>query len=130
MNWKRKTIEAMGSVVIVGCSLLSSVSGKAQTPYGDPLQSNGPVSTTGHTTIPGGRPADPLEAMVAARTRMEQNIDRQKHLENDTKRLLILANDLKTEVASSGTETMTPDMLRKMDEIEKLARSVKDKMRD
>jgi hypothetical protein len=44
--------------------------------------------------------------------------------------LLLLANELKTEIASSGTETMTPEMLRKMDEIEKLARSVKDKMRD
>ena len=131
MNWKRNTIEAIGAGAIVGCSLLSSLSGKAQAPYGmDPLQTNGPVSTTGHATIPAGRPADPLEAMVAARTRLEQNIDRQKHLENDTKRLLVLANDLKTEIASSGTETMTPEMLHKMDEIEKLARSVKDKMRD
>jgi hypothetical protein len=131
MNWKRNMIEAMGSGVIISCSLLSSLTGRAQAPYGmDPLQSSGPISTTGHTTIPTGRPADPLESMMAARTKLAQNIDRQKHLENDTKRLLVLANDLKTEIASSGTETMTPEMLRKMDEIEKLARSVKDKMRD
>src|ERR1700734_4185430 len=126
MNWKRNTIEAMGAGVIVGCSLLSSLSGKAQAPYGmDPMQTDGPLSTPGHTTVPTGRPADPLESMMAARTKLAQNIDRQKHLENDTKRLLVLANELKTEIASSGTESMTPEMLRKMDEIEKLARSVK-----
>jgi hypothetical protein len=131
MNWKRNTIEAMGAGVIVGCSLLPSLSGKAQAPYGmDPMQTDGPLSTPGHTTVPTGRPADPLESMMAARTKLAQNIDRQKHLENDTKRLLMLANELKTEIASSGTESMTPEMLRKMDEIEKLARSVKDKMRD
>ena len=67
---------------------------------------------------------------MAARTRAERNLDRQKHLESDTKRLLALANELNTEIASSSMETMTPEMIRKMSEIEKLARSVKDKMRE
>jgi hypothetical protein len=131
MNWKNRMIGVMGASLIVGCGLLSSGSGKAQAPYNsDPMQTNGSGSTNGHGPMPMGRPTDPLEAAMAARTRMERNIDRQKHLENDTKRLLILAKELKTEIASSGSETMTPEMLRKMDEIEKLARSVKDKMRD
>jgi hypothetical protein len=131
MNWKNRMIGVMGAGVIIGCGLLSSGSGKAQSPYNpDPMQTNGPVSTSSRGPIPLGRPPDPLEAAMAARTRMERNIERQKHLENDTKRLLVLANELKTEIASSGTETMTPEMLHKMDEIEKLARSVKDKMRD
>jgi hypothetical protein len=90
---------------------------------------NGAPSPPGHAANPMGR-ADPMEAAMAARTREERNVDRQKRLESDTKRLLILANELNTEIASSGMETMTPEMLRKMDEIEKLARSVKDKMRD
>jgi len=80
--------------------------------------------------MPGNQSPDPMEAVMAARTRMERNIDRQKHLENDTQRLLTLANELNAEITGSGAETMTPEMLRKMDEIEKLARSVKDKMRD
>jgi hypothetical protein len=131
MNWKNRMIGVMGAGVIVGCGLLSGGSGKAQAPYNpDPMQTSGPLSAGGHGPMPLGRPPDPLEAAMAARTRMERNIDRQKHLENDTKRLLVLANELKTEIASAGTETMTPEMLRKMDEIEKLARSVKDKMRD
>ena len=131
MNWKEKTIGAMGAGVVVGCSLLLGALAGAQTPYGgDPMQGSGTVSQNGPATAPMGRPTDPLEAMMAARTRAERNLDRQKHLESDTKRLLALANELNTEIASSGTETMTPEMLRKMNEIEKLARSVKDKMRE
>jgi hypothetical protein len=131
MNRKKHRIGMMGAGVIVGCSLLWKAPAGAQTPYGaDPMQTNVPVSPTGHTASPMGRPADPLEAMMAARTRAERNLDRQKHLENDTKRLLVLANELNTEIASSSIETMTPEMVRKMNEIEKLARSVKDKMRE
>jgi hypothetical protein len=80
--------------------------------------------------LPGGDSANPLEAAMAAKTTLARNVERQKRLESDTQRLLTLANELKTEVASSGTETMTPVMLRQMDEIEKLARSVKDRMRN
>lgn len=121
----------MGAGGIVGCSLLWCVLAGAQTPFGtDPMQTSGPGSPGGRTATPIGRPMDPLEAMMAARTRAERNLDRQKHLENDTKRLLALANELNTEIASSSMETMTPEMIRKMNEIEKLARSVKDKMRE
>jgi hypothetical protein len=131
MNRKEKTIGAMGAGVVVGCSLLLGALAGVQTPYGgDPMQNSGPVSAAGRADSPMGRPVDSLEAAMAARTRAERNLERQKHLENDTKRLLALANELNTEIASSGTETMTPEMLRKMNEIEKLARSVKEKMKD
>jgi hypothetical protein len=63
-------------------------------------------------------------------TRQKRNDERQRRLVSDTQRLLVLANQLKAEVAASGAESMTPEMLRQVDEIEKLARSVKDKMRD
>jgi hypothetical protein len=131
MNWKEKIIGAMGTGVVVGCSLLLGALGGAQTPYGaDPMQNSGPVSTAGRAGSAIGRPVDSLEAAMAERTRAERNLERQKHLENDTKRLLALANEVNTEIASSGMETMTPEMLRKMNEIEKLARSVKEKMKD
>jgi hypothetical protein len=61
---------------------------------------------------------------------MQRNVERQKHLVSDTERLVALANELKLEVAKSGSETLTPEMQHKIAEIEKLARSVKDKMRE
>jgi hypothetical protein len=59
-----------------------------------------------------------------------QNTERQRRLVGDTERLLTLTNQLKASIASSGSESLTPEMLREMDEIEKLARSVKNKMRN
>jgi len=59
-----------------------------------------------------------------------QNTERQKRLVSDTERLLSLTSQLKASIANSGGETLTPEMLRQMDEIEKLARSVKNKMRN
>jgi hypothetical protein len=88
------------------------------------------VLPAGRDNLAASRPIDPLESQMAARVKLEQNISRQKRLVSDTARLLALANELKTEAAGSGSETLTPEMLRKMDEIERLARSVKDKMRD
>jgi hypothetical protein len=59
-----------------------------------------------------------------------QNAERQRHLVSDTERLLTLTNQLQAAIAASGSETLTPEMVRQMDEIEKLARSVKTKMRN
>lgn len=59
-----------------------------------------------------------------------QNAERQKRLVGDTERLLVLTNQLKASISDSGSETLTPEMLRQMDEIEKLARNVKNRMRN
>ncbi len=63
-------------------------------------------------------------------SRQKRNDDRQRRLVSDTEKLLALTSQLKAEVASTGAETMSPEMLKQMEEIEKLAKSVKDKMRD
>jgi hypothetical protein len=128
MNWRRGTIGVVGAGLIAGCSVLPAA---AQLPTGtDPTQARTTVSPGGHAMVPGSDSASPFETAMAAKTILARNVERQKRLESDTQRLLVLANELKTEVASSGTETMTPVMLRQMDEIEKLARSVKDRMRN
>lgn len=56
------------------------------------------------------------------------NEDRQKHLVSDAAKLLKLATELNAEVSSGNSDALTPSELRKVAEIEKLARSVKDKM--
>ncbi len=58
------------------------------------------------------------------------NIERQKEMVSDTNKLLRLARELNQEVAANGSATLTDDQLRKIAEIEKLARSVKEKMAD
>jgi hypothetical protein len=66
--------------------------------------------------------------MEASQARL-RNVDRQKQLVLDTQKLLTLANELKVEVDKSNKDTMSLDVIRKADEIEKLAHSVKDKMK-
>lgn len=71
-----------------------------------------------------GIPASP-EA-VQARLR---NIERQKQLVDDAAKLLSLANDLKAEVDKSNKDELSLDVVRKADEIEKLAHTVKERMK-
>jgi len=58
-----------------------------------------------------------------------QNDDRQKRLVADTERLLVLATDLKAQVDKSTKDTLSVDVIKKADEIEKLAHSVKERMK-
>lgn len=58
-----------------------------------------------------------------------RNLERQKQLVLDTQKLLALANQLKADVDKSSKDTMSLDVIRKADEIEKLAHSVKEKMK-
>jgi hypothetical protein len=46
----------------------------------------------------------------------------------DANKLLKLARELNDEISAANRGTLTPDQLRKIAEIEKLARSVKERM--
>lgn len=65
-----------------------------------------------------------LEKMEKAR-----QTDRQKQLVRDTDKLLDLAKQLKEQVDKSDKDTLSIDVVKKAAEIEKLAKSVKDRMR-
>jgi hypothetical protein len=57
------------------------------------------------------------------------NLDRQAALKSDTEKLVKLAGELKEYVDKSNENILSLDVLKKAEEIEKLARSVKDKMK-
>jgi hypothetical protein len=75
----------------------------------------------------GNSPFDDDSAMVH-RQMIALNAERQKVLVSDTAKLLKLAQELNTEVASSTANSLSPDQMRKIANIEKLAHSVKQKM--
>jgi hypothetical protein len=56
------------------------------------------------------------------------NAERQKSLVSDTNKLLRLVNELSAEIARANPGSLTPDQLRRVAEIEKLAHNVKEKM--
>jgi hypothetical protein len=70
-------------------------------------------------------PGDPLWQEKQLRL---LNAERQRALVAETNRLLKLAQQLDAEIASTNPDSLTPEQLRKIAEIEKLAHSVKEKM--
>ena len=69
---------------------------------------------------------DPRIVEQQARSR---NSDRQKRMEEETRRLVSLAADLKSQVDKDNKDVTSVDSARKAEEIEKLAKSVKDRMK-
>jgi hypothetical protein len=71
---------------------------------------------------------DTLGGRLAEQQARTRNNERQKKLESDTEKLVGLVTDLKSQV--QGEKTMSPtDLSKRAEEIEKLARSVKDRMK-
>ena len=65
--------------------------------------------------------------LVERRMKMLNN-ERRKSLVSDSDRLLKLATELNNEIAQSNSGSLTPEQLRKVADIEKLAHGVRDKM--
>jgi hypothetical protein len=76
-------------------------------------------------------PEDADEARARVLRDMEKKAakDRVAALKTDTDRLLKLSIELKEYVDKSDENVLSVDVIRKADEIEKLAKSVKDKMK-
>jgi hypothetical protein len=73
--------------------------------------------------------SSPLDAGRAEKQEKMRNDDRQKRLVADTDKLLALATDLKLQVDKTDKEILSVDVIKKADEIEKLAHSVKERMK-
>lgn len=71
---------------------------------------------------------DEGDPAMAARRMRAMNADRQKSMVSDTDRLLKLVKELNSEIENSNPAALTPVQLRKITDIERLARNVKDKM--
>ena len=59
----------------------------------------------------------------------KENVKRQQDLEKETDKLLELATQLKQYVDKTNENTLSVEVIRKAEEIEKLAHSVKEKMK-
>lgn len=86
-------------------------------------------------SLPQAPNSPPLTDADEARSRIESDMakkaakERVAALKNDTDKLLKLSIELKTYVDKSDENVLSLDVIKKADAIEKLARSVKDKMK-
>jgi hypothetical protein len=75
-------------------------------------------------------PTDPNQAKMLHSMEKERNVIRQQQIVDETNQLLDLAKQLKTAVDKSSKDQLSLNVVNTAAEIEKLAKSVKEKMRD
>ena len=80
--------------------------------------------------VPDSNQANDINNQQAQKQSFEAaNAERKKQIADDSAKLLKLATDLKTEVDKTNKDTLSLNVIRKADAIEKLAHDVKEKMK-
>ena len=72
---------------------------------------------------------DPRAVQQRQEMPKQQNLQRQEDIKRDTEKLLELATELKQYVDKTNENIISLDVIKKADQIEKLAKSVKEKMK-
>jgi hypothetical protein len=116
-------------VSILSIFLLVAFSCNAQTRGGASPTSTGSRTSIG--TDPGTMPTeiDESQRRMSHDMAKKANLERQAQIKNDTEKLLKLSQELKDYVDKSNENMLSLSVLKKAEEIEKLARSVKDRMK-
>ena len=73
---------------------------------------------------------DPAQKEMQDRMAREANKKRQQDIREQTDKLFQLATELKAAVDKSNENLLSLDVIRKAEEVEKLAKKVKEKMKD
>jgi hypothetical protein len=103
------------AVFIFGSILLTAAQQPAQSSAAQPPATQTPAAT---------------EPPAAADTsKATSQTPQQKQLAEDTAQLLALANELKAELDKSSKDTLSLSVIKKADQVEKLAHKVRDEMK-
>jgi len=127
VNPRRRTWLLAGAALFAGAFLLAVADSGQQAPMGSPDRP--------YLLPEANRPLDANQRMIMQDQQQKKanfeavNVERKKQLSDDSVRLLKLANELKTEVDKTDKDTLSISVIRKADEIERLAHVVKEKMK-
>ena len=117
-------------LVLAPVMLPAQNSGTSQTPLTNPP----PRPTT--ITLPAANRVPDANEQMKMREQQEKkqdftaaNAERKKQISDDSAKLLKLATELKAEVEKTSKDTLSLNVIRKADEIERLAHNVKEKMK-
>jgi len=75
------------------------------------------------------RNKDPMSEKIEREAAKQRNIQREQDIKRDTEKLLELATELKQYVDKTNENIISLDVIKKAEQIEKLAKNVKDKMK-
>lgn len=127
------------SVSILFCSIVAFGSGAiaahAQLPTQSPArgqstQPSMPTLDSDGRSSRDGSPGNELTVIQEAQRVKSMANSRQKRIVDDTAKLLQLATELKAAVDKTTKDQLSLDVIRKAEEIEKLARDVKQRMKN
>jgi hypothetical protein len=113
--------------LLVICLLALVVAAPAHSQF-DPCA---PAPAPAPRTRPGEQepPEDPRREELRRSQQKKQNEERQFSLKEDTAELLKLATELKQSVDQTTEKTLSVEVIRKAQQIEKLAKNVREKMK-
>lgn len=119
---------------VIATLMIGSVTGLASAQMGSaatqtPAPAPGRGGVVGLPPINGrDQPENPLPRMEEQQAR-SRNRERQKRLVADTDRLLALIEDLKHQIEQTDKDGQPVDVTKKAEEIERLAKSIKERMK-
>jgi hypothetical protein len=119
--WREVTVQFRSTVFILSLlalSLSAQVGGQVTTQRNVPPYTASPQPQD-----------DPARSKMEKDMEKRRNQDRQKQIKRDTDKLLQLATELKDYVDKSNENVLSLDVIKKADEIEKYAHSVKERMK-
>jgi len=115
-------------LLAAACATLSAHAQAAPDRIGPVIPGN--TSATGNTAPFGNNTPDLDQTRMMHNMLKQRNTARQKEIVDDTNRLLDLAKQLKAAVDKTGQNELSINVVNTASEMEKLAKSVKEKMRD
>ena len=118
-SWTRKVLVA---AALCGMAARAGIPQQTTTQQ---VNSKDPFGTKQKNDETGPQPAGEVQEKL----RLAQQSERQRRLVDDTDKLLALATQLHTDVAKTNKDILSLDVVRRADEIEKLAHSVKERMK-
>jgi flagellar motility protein MotE (MotC chaperone) len=113
-------------VFLTGCCFMLA---KAQQPLPPPSLPRAPMSPGQSPNPTDGNNGDTMAHRAMVQQAQRRNDQRQQDIVNDTAKLLSLAEQLKAEMEKSSKNQMSVSEIKKAEEIEKLAKAVKEKMK-
>lgn len=120
-----------GLVLALVIGLACGIAGRSQqTGNNNTMNPNQTLSRGGfgHPNLSPLQSDEDYDPMLTERRMRALNTERQKQMISDTNKLLKLAKEVNDEVAAKNPDSLTPDQLHKIAEIEKLAKSVRERM--
>ncbi len=127
---RRAAVQLVAMNALAGAAVMRAQI-QSTTPTGMPPSTTKSNSPLGSGDQPlGSEPQNPMGERMRMTAEKAHNEDRRKRMLSDTDKLLALSAELKADIEKSTKDELSLDVIRKAQEIEKLAHDVQQRMKN